>query len=91
MQCDEGYALTSPNTCTLVEDISTKIDILNYYYKVQPPTLIFVFSHQFPLASLNNTYSLSFLGGLRVGDESANDNNNNPNLKRRVLAGSQKG
>lgn len=82
VQCDDGYALTSPNTCTLVQDISTKIDILNYYYKQQPPTLIFIFSHKFPFRSLNNTYTLSFLGGLKVGDDSANENNNNPNLKR---------
>lgn len=64
IKCEEGFSLTSPDTCTANEDISTKIDIINYYYWIQPPTLVFVFSHMFPLESQNNTMALSFLGGL---------------------------
>jgi hypothetical protein len=82
VKCENKYALTIPQNCTLIEDIPTKIDLMNYYYKVQPPTLIFVFSHQFPLSELNNTYALSFFGSLKIGDETKIVDSNNPNIKR---------
>ena len=34
------------------------------------------------MPELNNTYTLSFLGGLTVGDTSNSDDNNNPNINR---------
>jgi hypothetical protein len=32
IKCEDGFSLTSPDTCTANELISTKIDLINYYY-----------------------------------------------------------